>query len=353
MAKEHVTVLIPVLNEERTISELGHRLPGVLEPLDVEWSVIFIDDGSQDGTLSAIRKLHESNPRFAALSLSRNFGKEIAIAAGLRAAEGDACIIMDADLQHPPEVLSSFIKRWREGYDIVYGQRLDRRTDGPVYRFFAQRFYRLFNLIVDSDVPEGAGDFRLLSRRAIDAMNTLTETARFNKGLYSWIGFKSIGVPYTVGDRIHGTSRWNLRKLVHYAIDAVTAFTTLPLRVWSLLGLTISLIAIVYSAIFLASTLIFGVDRPGFPSLIISVMFFAGAQLISLGILGEYLGRVYEEVKARPLYIVAERIGLEPEDETALGPTDTAPRKAKRQPRPAVARALPSRRRSRTRRASS
>ncbi len=351
MAREHVTLLIPVLNEERTIPELANRIPGVLEPLDVEWSVIFIDDGSRDGTLEAIRTLNQADPRFAAISLSRNFGKEIAIAAGLRAAEGDACIIMDADLQHPPEILSSFIKRWREGYDIVYGQRLNRRTDGPIYRFFAKRFYRLFNLIVDSDVPEGAGDFRLLSRRATDAMNTLTETARFNKGLYSWIGFKSIGVPYTVGDRAHGTSRWNLRKLIHYAIDAVTSFTTLPLRVWSLLGLAISLIAIVYSVIFLASTIIFGVDRPGFPSLIISVMFFSGAQLISLGILGEYLGRVYEEVKARPLYIVAERVGLEPEDEAALASSEMAPRKSTRPSAPTMARPLPSRRRSRTHRA--
>ena len=351
MAREHVTVLFPVLDEERAVPELGRRLPDVLDPLDVDWSVIFIDDGSRDQTLDAIRALHNTDTRFTAISLSRNFGKEIAIAAGLRAARGDACIIMDADLQHPPEVLTSFISRWREGYDIVYGQRLDRRTDGPIYRFFAKRFYRLFNLIVDSDVPEGAGDFRLLSRRATDAMNTLTETARFNKGLYSWIGFKSIGVPYTVGDRAHGTSRWNLRKLIHYAIDAVTSFTTLPLRVWSLLGIALSLIAIVYSVIFLASTIIFGVDRPGFPSLIISVMFFSGAQLISLGILGEYLGRVYEEVKARPLYIVAERVGLEPEDEAALASSEMAPRKSTRPSAPTMARPLPSRRRSRTHRA--
>ena len=350
MAREHVTVLIPVLDEERAIPELGRRLPDVLEPLDVDWSVIFIDDGSRDETLGAIRTLNETDGRFTAVSLSRNFGKEIAIAAGLRAAQGSACIIMDADLQHPPEVLSSFITRWREGYDIVYGQRLDRRTDGPVYRFFAKRFYRLFNFLVHSDIPEGAGDFRLLSPRAVKAMNTLTESARFNKGLYSWIGFKSIGVPYTVGDRAHGTSRWNLRKLIHYAIDGVTSFTTLPLRVWSLLGVAISTIALIYSIIVLSRTLLFGVDTPGFPTLIISVMFFSGAQLISLGILGEYLGRVYEEVKARPLYIVAERVGLEPEDEATLGHSELMPRKSTRVPAPTIARAMPSRRRSRSRR---
>ncbi len=349
MARERVTVLIPVLNEERTVPELGRRLPDVLDPLGVDWSVIFIDDGSSDATLDTIRELHETDRRFTAVSLSRNFGKEIAIAAGLRAAEGQACIIMDADLQHPPEVLTSFITRWREGYDIVYGQRLDRATDGPIYRFFAKRFYSLFNFLVHSDIPEGAGDFRLLSRRAVDAMNTLTEAARFNKGLYSWIGFKSIGVPYTVGDRAHGTSRWNLRKLVHYAIDGVTSFTTLPLRVWSLLGVAISTIALIYSIIVLSRTLLFGVDTPGFPTLIISVMFFSGAQLISLGILGEYLGRVYEEVKSRPLYIVADRIGLEPEDEAAIAPPEHADRFTHAARRQARVRSLPPRRRSRAR----
>jgi glycosyltransferase involved in cell wall biosynthesis len=349
MVREHVTVLIPVLDEERTIPELGRRLPDVLEPLGVGWSVIFIDDGSRDGTLSAIRALHERDSRFTAISLSRNFGKEIAIAAGLRAATGDACIIMDADLQHPPEVLASFITRWREGYDIVYGQRLDRATDGPIYRFFAKRFYRLFNFLVHSDIPEGAGDFRLLNRRAIDAMNTLTETARFNKGLYSWIGFKSIGVPYTVANRLHGTTRWNLRKLVHYAIDGVTSFTTLPLRVWSLLGVAISTIALIYSIIVLSRTLLYGVDAPGYPTIIISVMFFAGAQLISLGILGEYLGRVYEEVKARPLYIVADRIGLKPEEEATATPPEPPDRLVPPARRPARLQSLPSRRRPRSR----
>ena len=353
MADELVTVLIPVLDEEQSIAELGRRLPVVLAPLGIDWRVIFIDDGSTDGTLDAIRAINAADDRFAAISLSRNFGKEIAIAAGLRAAAGDACIIMDADLQHPPEVLGAFIQRWREGYDIVYGQRLDRLTDGPVYRFLAARFYRLFNAIVDSDIPEGAGDFRLLSRRALDAMNTLTEASRFNKGLYSWIGFRSIGVPYTVGNRLHGRSRWNLRKLVHYAIDGVTSFTTLPLRVWSLLGLAISLLALVYSAIVLTNTIIFGADIPGFPTLIISVMFFSGAQLISLGILGEYLGRVYEEVKARPLYIVADRIGLDTDDDTSLPGGSEPPCARKRGPGPTITEALPRRRRPPARRISS
>ncbi|MFY0610907.1 MAG: glycosyltransferase family 2 protein [Hyphomicrobiaceae bacterium] len=318
MTERLVSIVIPILNEERNLPELGRRLPDALERLGIEWRVLFVDDGSQDGTLEAIRKLNAQDHRFTAISLSRNFGKEIAVAAGLRHVTGDACIIMDADLQHPPEVLASFIERWQEGYDIVYGQRVDRQTDGPLYRLLAKVYYRVFNFLVDSDIPKNAGDFRLLSRRAIDAMNTLQERARFNKGLYSWIGFKSIAVPFSVSERRHGSSKWSLRRLVSYGIDGVTSFSTIPLRVWSLLGLTISVMAMVYSGIFLARTLIFGADIPGFPTLIISVMFFSGAQLISLGIMGEYLGRVYDEVKARPLYLIADEIGLAPSDKAAI-----------------------------------
>ncbi len=326
MREREITVLIPILNEAQNLVELGRRLPHVLEPLGVRWRVLFIDDGSTDGSMELIRQLNLADGRFSAVSLSRNFGKEIAVAAGLKHATGDACIIMDADLQHPPEVLSAFVEKWNDGYDVVYGQRINRETDGPVYRLFARFFYRLFNFLVDSDIPKHAGDFRLLSRRAVDAMNQLGERARFNKGLYAWIGFKSAAVPYTVADRQHGRSKWRFRKLVSFAIDAMTSFTTIPLRVWSLLGLAISIMAMIYSAAFLVRTLIFGADIPGFPTLIISVMFFSGAQLISLGIMGEYLGRVYNEVKARPLYIVAERVGVgAPLHKDAEGPAATEP----------------------------
>lgn len=322
MAERLVTILIPILNEEQSLPELGRRLPDVLEKLGVQWRVLFVDDGSQDGSMAAIAKLHDGDDRFGAISLSRNFGKELAVAAGLKHVTGDACIIMDADLQHPPEVLTAFIEHWDEGYDIVYGQRINRETDGPIYRFLARFFYKLFNFLVDSDIPKNAGDFRLLSRRAVDAMNTLGERSRFNKGLYSWIGFKSIAVPYTVADRMHGSSKWRLRRLVSYAIDGMTSFSTLPLRVSSLLGIFISLLAMAYSTVFLVRTLLLGADTPGFPTLFISVMFFSGAQLISLGVIGEYLGRVYDEVKARPLYIIADQIGLPPATPAAVG---TAP----------------------------
>lgn len=309
--RAHIDVVIPVLNEADGLDELMGRLLPQLDELDANWSVLFVDDGSRDQTLARLRDWNLKDPRVRTVSLSRNFGKEIAIAAGLRHAQGDAVIIMDSDLQHPPEVIKTFVARWREGYPIVYGERLDRDTDSPLRSFFSRAFYRLYNALVESDIPKGAGDFRLLDRKAVAAMNQLTESSRFNKGLFSWIGFRSIGVPFTVAERTTGGSKWSFRKLLRFAIDGLTSFTTLPLRVWSLLGAAISLVAFIYAVIVLVETLVFGTDLPGFPTLVISIMFFSGVQLISLGVLGEYLGRVYEEVKARPLFIVAEKVGLE------------------------------------------
>lgn len=303
-----ITVVIPVLNEEKNLGPLADRLIPMLDGISPSWNVLFVDDGSTDRTLAGLRELHARDARIGAISLSRNFGKEIAIAAGLRHADGRAVIIMDADLQHPPEMLEEFLKYWRQGYQVVYGQRRDRQTDSFLHRTFARSFYRIFNALVRTDIPEGAGDFRLLDRAAVDAMNQLGETSRFNKGLYSWIGFKSIGVPFDVAERVHGTSKWSFRKLLRFAIDGLTSFSTLPLRVWSLLGLAISVFAFLAAVYFVVETLVFGNEAKGFPSLIVSMMLLSGVQLISLGVIGEYLGRVYEEVKRRPLFIVAEQI---------------------------------------------
>lgn len=311
-----LTVIIPVLNECDGLTALIKRLPPVLDRLTPNWQVLFVDDGSTDDTLMRIRAHAAIDRRITAIALSRNFGKEIAIAAGLRYATGDAAIIMDADLQHPPEVLSAFVERWLEGYEVVYGQRIDRNIESPARRFLARLFYRTYNAIVETDIPEGAGDFRLLDRKAVDAMNAIGETSRFNKGLYSWIGFKSIGVPFTVAVRLHGQSKWRFSKLMSFAIDGLTSFTTLPLRVWSLLGVIISLFAMTYAVYTVIETLLYGGDVPGYASLIVSIMFFSGIQLISLGVLGQYIGRVYEEVKERPLFIVTEAIGM---DEKEVG----------------------------------
>ena len=300
--------LLDVQRVERTVAERVLEARGgrvVRMPIEPGWSTTAI--------VERIKALAGRDPRFKMVALSRNFGKEIALAAGLRYATGDAVVIMDADLQHPPETLPQFMARWREGYQVVYGQRIDRNTDSPLRRLVSVAFYKLFNFLVKTDIPEGAGDFRLLDRKAVDAMNRIDESARFNKGLFSWIGFKSVGVPYTVAAREGSAgSRWNVRRLVHFALDGLTSFSTLPLRISTLLGLAVSLVAFAYVLIFVIKTMIFGVDVPGFPTLVVSVLLLSGVQLIVLGIIGEYLGRVYDEVKARPLYLVAEEIGLEP-----------------------------------------
>lgn len=306
-----LTVIIPVFNEEHGLDALVARLATVLDNCRLDWRVLFVDDGSRDQSRDVIRRLHEADHRFEAVFLSRNFGKEIAVAAGLSYAFTDAVVLMDADLQHPPEIIPEFLAAWRQGYDIVYGQRDDRAADSAWRRLFSRGFYKTFEGMSGTTLPDGAGDFRLLNRRAVDAMNKFGERARFNKGLYAWIGFKSTGVDYHVPPRYDGgTSRWQPRKLWHFALDGLVSFSTVPLRVWSYLGLLVSMAAFGYLLVFLIRTLIFGTDVPGFPSLLISVMFFGGIQLISLGVIGEYMGRIYEEVKGRPLFIVADEIGV-------------------------------------------
>ncbi len=306
-----LSVIVPGFNEERAIPALVERLRPVLDGLDLDWEAIFVDDGSTDGTMKVLRSLNARDPRLKAVSLSRNFGKEIASAAGFAYASGDAAVLMDADLQHPPEVIADFVRHWREGADMVYGRRIDRDADSLLLRVLARLFYATFGRLSGTVLPPGAGDFRLLDRKAIDAMNRMGERVRFNKGLYAWMGFRSAGVPFSVPPRVSGRSRWRLGKLARFALDGVVSFSTVPLRVWSYLGLVISAFAFCYAMIILTKTIIYGIDVPGFPSLIISVMFFAGVQLISLGVLGEYLGRMYEEVKGRPLFLVAEELGVE------------------------------------------
>jgi polyisoprenyl-phosphate glycosyltransferase len=297
-----LSVVIPVFNEEKGLGLLVDRLLPVLEGFQQPFEVVFVNDGSRDGSLDELKKLNARDSRF--ISFSRNFGKECAIAAGLAYARGDAVVLMDSDLQHPPETIQNFMARWREGYQVVYGQRLDRSTDSPIRRLMSKIFYRVFRIMTKTELPRDAGDFRLLDRKAVDR-------SRYNNGLYSWIGFRSVGVPYSVGERSVGASKWSPRRLAHFAIDGLTSFSNLPLKVWSYLGLLVSLIALGYATVFFVKTLIFGADVPGFPTLVISIMLLSGAQLISLGVLGEYLARVYDEVKGRPLYIVAEELGFD------------------------------------------
>ncbi len=309
MASPELSVVIPVYNEGSNIAPLRERLVPILDRVSSHWEIIFVDDGSRDDTLEAIRAAGVADPRIGGVSFSRNFGKEIAVAAGLDHSRGKAVIIMDADLQHPPEMIEAFVEKWRQGYVMVYGQRTDRSGETRFKRGSAHLFYRLFEHFGETSLPEGAGDFRLIDRKGVEALRALGERARFSKGLYAWIGFKSIGVPFVVEDRQHGATKWSSRKLFRFAFDGITSFSTVPLRVWTYLGVLISICSIGTAGYYLVRTLLYGTDLPGFPSLIVSVMFFSGIQLMSLGIIGEYIGRIFAEVKRRPLYVVAERVG--------------------------------------------
>lgn len=316
-----LSVVIPMHNEARNIDALFARLLPVLEAIDPSFEVVCVDDGSRDDTCARLRAINAREPRVCAISLSRNFGKEVGIAAGLRYARGRAVILMDADLQHPPEVIAEMVAKWREGYLMVYGVRRDRTTDGPLRRLLSRAFYRIFDAVSPTRLPAGAGDFRLLDRKAVDALNAMDERTRFTKGLYAWIGFKQTGVMFDVEERADGpASRWSARKLVSFAIDGITAFSTLPLRIWTYIGLAVSAIAFIYALVIVTRTLFFGVDVPGFATLVVSVMFFAGVQLLTLGVIGEYLGRVFIEVKRRPLYFVAEEIGTKEAAERVTAP---------------------------------
>jgi glycosyltransferase involved in cell wall biosynthesis len=309
-----ISVVIPVFNERANLRPLAARLAPALSGAGVSFEAIFVDDGSKDGSLDELRALCAEEPRFRALSFSRNFGKEVAIAAGLDDACGRAVVIMDSDLQHPPEVIVQFIEKWREGYKNVYGQRTDRATDPKMRTFFTELFYSLLEKFGDVSLPPGAGDFRLLDRQAVDALLSMRERARFNKGLYAWIGFKSVGVPFEVDARLSGTSKFSFTRLVRFALDGLMSFSSIPLKVWTYVGLAISLYALGMAAYYWVRTMLFGVDTPGFPTLVVSIAFFSGVQLISLGVLGEYVALIFNEVKGRPLYLIAERVEGKHED---------------------------------------
>jgi glycosyltransferase involved in cell wall biosynthesis len=309
VASPELSLVIPVFNEGANIGPLCAEVVPILEGLVSSWEIVFVDDGSGDDTLERIKAESARDPRIGAVSFSRNFGKEIAIAAGLDHASGDAVVIMDADLQHPPEMIATFVEKWRQGYVMVFGQRTDRSEETRVRRGSAHLFYRLFERFGEIGLPEGAGDFRLIDRKGVEVMRRLGERARFSKGLYAWIGFKATGVPFVVGERRYGHTKWSFRRLFRFAFDGITSFSTAPLRIWTYLGVLISIASIVTALYYLVRTLLYGTDVPGFPSLFVSVMFFSGIQLMSLGIIGEYVGRIFAEVKRRPLYVVAERVG--------------------------------------------
>lgn len=309
--EQTLSVVVPMYNEGRNVRPLLDRLMPVLKRLGMEWEIVCVDDGSKDDTALRLAEAHKSESRLKIIRLSRNFGKEVGIAAGLAYARGDAVVLMDADLQHPPELIEAFVGRWHAGFEMVYGIRQRWVGASRARRIAGKTFYRVFAAMTRTPLPRGAGDFRLLDRRIVNALNACSERSRFTNGLYAWVGFRHVGVPFDVDQRVYGRSGWSLFALWRFAVDAITAFSMMPLRVWSYLGVIVSLMALSYGGYIVFRTLVFGRDVPGYPSLIAAITFFSGVQLIGLGVIGEYLGRVFTEVKRRPLFIVAEEVGFQ------------------------------------------
>jgi polyisoprenyl-phosphate glycosyltransferase len=306
-----LSIVIPLHNEEPNIDCLFQRLTEVLDRLQLSYEIVCVDDGSKDQTLARLINHHHLHPAIKVVSLSRNFGKEIALTAGIDFARGAAVIPIDADLQDPPELIETLICKWREGYEVVYATRRSRLGESWLKRMTAKAFYRVIGRMSDVPIPRDTGDFRLLDRRVVEVLKQMPERTRFMKGLFSWVGFRQTSILYDRDQRYRGHSSWNYWRLWNLAVDGITSFSLLPLKVWSYVGSALSLLAFLYATFLVVRTLVWGVDVPGYASLMVAVLFLGGVQLITLGIIGEYLGRVYEEVKGRPLYLVRNAYGLE------------------------------------------
>jgi glycosyltransferase involved in cell wall biosynthesis len=311
-----LSVIVPVKDEEQGIVPFVERVAPILDKLfaDGAWEILFIDDGSDDATLPAILAAHRREPRVRALALSRNFGKEAALSAGLDHAAGKAVVPMDVDLQDPPEVIGEMLAKWREGYEVVYGVRRNRSTDSLPKRLTADLYYRAHNYLSDDKIPEHAGDFRLLDRSVVEVIRSMPERNRFMKGLFAWGGFRQAAVEYDRVPRTVGTTKFRYWKLWTLALDGITSASTMPLRIWSYIGLVIAFLTLVYAGFVIIRTTLFGIDVPGYPSMMVAILFFGGLHLISLGVLGEYVGRILVETKQRPIYVVRQRIGFDTEE---------------------------------------
>lgn len=301
-----ISVVAPCYNEIETLGLFRETVTRALLRTGCPYELVFVDDGSDDGTREKLASFVKQKAEIKAVVFSRNFGKEAALSAGLDYATGDVVIVMDVDLQDPPDLIVDFVAKWREGYDVVYGTRDDRQADSLVKRFTAGGFYRLFNKISGVKIPENTGDFRLMDRKVVDAINALPERSRFMKGLFAWVGYRSIGVNYARPVRSAGTTKFNYWKLWNFAIDGFVSFSSAPLRIWSYLGAVVAVLSFVYASFIIMRTVFTGVDVPGYASLLTFVLFLGGIQIISVGVLGEYISRLFMETKRRPVYLVDE-----------------------------------------------
>ena len=303
-----LSVVVPVFNEEAVLPEFHRRLAAVLDSLQAPAEILYVNDGSRDGTLALLASLNEKDPRVAVVDLSRNFGKEVAMSAGLDHANGDAVVVIDADLQDPPELIPEMVRAWREGHDVVLMRRRSRAQESWLKKATARAFYRAMGRMGTIDIPENVGDFRLLSRRAVAALRRFPERSRFMKGLFAWIGFPCREIEYDRDGRFAGKSKWNYWHLWNFALEGITSFSVVPLKVASYIGFATALAAFAYGGYFIVKTLVRGDAVPGFPTLVTLVLFLGGLQLMALGIIGEYLARMFIEVKQRPLYLVQRRL---------------------------------------------
>jgi dolichol-phosphate mannosyltransferase len=310
-----ISIVVPLFNEQGNVPELIRRIEQIMDRSTrpgERYEIVAVNDGSQDGTLDALRAAQAAQPRLVIVDLSRNFGHQIAATAGLETAAGDAVILMDGDLQDPPELIEAFLEKWREGYDVVFATRKKRRGETPFKVMTASLFYRTIRRLTNVSIPVDTGDFRLMSRRVVDALALAREKHRFLRGLVSWVGFKQIGVEYERDARHTGETKYPLSKMLTFAIDGITSFSEIPLRLATYLGFGVSLVAFVYAIVVLLLK-IYGYNEPGYTSMMVAILFLGGVQLITIGIAGEYLGRIYDQVKQRPLYLISSVDRASPE----------------------------------------
>jgi len=306
--KQELSIVCPLYNEQANIDLFLGRLTNVLVGVDMSFEIICVNDGSTDKTLEMLIDAKAGLPQLRIINLSRNFGKEAALTAGLDYATGEVIIPIDADLQDPPELIPKLLEEWEKGFDVVLARRVDRSTDALLKKITAGLFYKIHNKISDTKIPQNCGDFRLMTMRVADAVKQLPENQRFMKGVFAWVGFRVSSVEYSRESRAAGSSNFGFWKLWNFALEGITSFSTAPLRIWFYIGFIVAALSFAYGGFIITRTLIYGIDVPGYASLLTSILFLGGIQLISIGILGEYLGRVYMEVKSRPNYIVEREI---------------------------------------------
>lgn len=308
-----ISVVVPMRNEATNLAELLARLDAVLATIPGDHEIVCVNDGSTDGTLAALLAARAVDPRIVVVDLSRNFGKELAVTAGLDQARGRAVVPIDADLQDPPELIAELAARWRDGYEVVYARRRSRRGESWFKLATARMFYSVINRFAEVPIPPNCGDYRLLDRRVVDVVRAMPERVRFNKGLFAWVGFRQTVVEFDRDPRRDGRTTWNYLSLWRLAIDGITSFSAFPLKIWTYVGVVIALFAFVYGSVLTLRTLFLGIDVPGYASLIVAILFLGGCNLIGIGVLGEYIGRIFDEVKQRPAYVLREVHGPDPD----------------------------------------